>query len=208
MRTREGASTEVLTAQQDAAYWENWFYWDGAIPWAHTQPFFLPPAPTMRLQLHMSVNWKIAIRNLLRRSWWRKQCRYTEVLGSRLPVYVRACRFSITQLWQRTHLGGHTGADRMGRQQNLASQAVPLRWPRIVPLLLLCWVEDGYNSRWGFLVLCAGKAVQGKAIFSLGGQGVGGEVLSFLMWQFSSKAHAPFSPHSMAVKYESPWCPR
>lgn len=79
-------------------------------------------------QLHMSVNWKIAIRNFLKKSWWRNQCRYIELLGSRLPVYVWECGFSITELWQRTHLEGHTGADRMDRQQKLDSQAVPLRY--------------------------------------------------------------------------------
>lgn len=83
-----------------------------------------------------------------------------------------------------------------------------LGWPHILTLLLLFWVEDGYSSRWGSLILCTGKGVQGKAIFSLRGRGLGKEVLSFLMWQFSSKPHAPFSPYSMAVKYESPWCPR
>lgn len=35
---------------------------------------------------------------------------------------------NIMELWQRTHLGGHTRADRMDRQQKLVSQAVPLRY--------------------------------------------------------------------------------
>lgn len=78
--------------------------------------------------LHMSVNWKIAIRNFLKNSWWRNQCRYIELLGSRLLVYVWKSGFYITEPWQGTHLEGHTGADRMDRQQKLDSQAVPLRY--------------------------------------------------------------------------------
>lgn len=98
-------------------------------------------------QLHMSVNRKIAIRNFLNKSWWRNGCRYIELLWSKLPVYVRVCGFYITELWQRTHLGGHTRADRMDRQQKLASQAVPLRYladpdpDSAVALLSRRWIQ-------------------------------------------------------------------
>lgn len=53
---------------------------------------------------------------------------YIALLGRGLSVHVWVCGFYIMELWQRTHLGGHTRADRMDRQQKLVSQAVPLRY--------------------------------------------------------------------------------
>lgn len=209
----EGGSTEMLTAQQDAAHWGNWFYQHGAIPLVHTQPFSLPPVPTMRLHWASCIclwTGKKAIRNFLKKSCWRNQCRYIELLGSRLPVYVWECGFLSTELWQRTHLEGHTGADRMDRQQKLDSQAVPWdTWLTPYPdpaaaLLSRRWIQ----LKKGFLSLLYQHRGANRGHLLSQGTGAVKEVLSFLMWQFSSKPHAAFSPHSMTVKYDSLWCPR
>lgn len=126
--TRGCANTEVLKAQQDATHWGNWFYQDGAI----SNKILFPPTRSHHEaplgQSHVAVSWKIVIRDLLERRWWRNQCSEGEAAMwsfYRLPVYVWVCVFCIMEPWQRTHLGGHIGAERMDRQQKLASQPVP-----------------------------------------------------------------------------------